>query len=226
MKDHESEEARKEMYRERHTLMENGMEFLLNNHGKSPDLYSTNAHMYLMEHGWELMFPLKKEEWPPDLDSGRYIKEMKWPGWTMYNYVMDVVAPPMISHLRLHFGYAVLEGKLVKCAFFITFRMVGYQIMPQTMVIDPLAVRDGKEPDFYIGCPVGKEDILNCLTMRKHPLEMYVARTEAEEQERDLDVAYMEAYCWQMATHPKLCPPELKEWAEGKRKRKIRDVSV
>jgi hypothetical protein len=225
MRDHRDKKVRDDMNRERRALMENGLEFL-KKYKQSPDLYSYRTHRFLEEHGWELLFPLGREEWPSALSELQFdnAEAMKWPHWTTYQYVMSVIAPPSLPHLLLNFGYAVLDGRLVKCAFFVVQRMVDFQIMPQGMVVDPMAVRDGKEPDFYFGCSVDRKELEDFLVLRENPLEMYSKRMGLEAQECNLEVAYMEAYCLQMATYPELCPQELRDWADGKRIRRGRSI--
>ncbi|MFH0890781.1 MAG: hypothetical protein V1856_01980 [Candidatus Liptonbacteria bacterium] len=216
MENYESDQVRDVMRRELYSLMESGDQFLRDNHGMSTELYPPNVHSFLMEEGWELLFPLGKDEWPPKFRDLAYDEQTTWPHYSMYCYTMDVLCPPSIPRLLLHFGYAVLEGRLVKCAFFVVQKRVDYQPMPQGMVIDPLAVRDGKKPIFYIGCPVDQEDVEHFLTQREHPLEVHVRRRDREEIEERLESSYSEAYAYQIAMAPGWFPPELVSFAKKK----------
>ncbi len=97
---------------------------------------------------------------------------------------MDVIAPPFIPHSLLHFGYAIVDGKLVRSTFFVVQQMVNYQAWPQGMVIDPLAIMNNIQPAFYVGCSVPKEDIESWMLHRKNPLEMYLERKSKKKSER------------------------------------------
>lgn len=214
MENYESGQVREVMRKELDALMESGVGLLRKDGGKNPDLYKEDTHLYLMEHGWKLLFSLEEKQWPENFRKLKYDSVFVWPMYSAYCYLMDVICPPLIPHVLLHFGYAVLGDRLIKCAFFVVQRMVDYQIMPQGMVIDPLAIRSGKKPSFYVGCPVDKEDIENFLIKKKGPLELHVERKGREEHERQLYDSYMEAYVLQVAMAPGWFPPELIKSAE------------
>lgn len=95
--------------------------------------------------------------------------------------------------------------------------MVGYQEMPQSIVMDPLAKIHEIPVEYYVGVPVEQED-LEAFILRTpgNPLENYVARKSKEEHEKRLEDMYMEAYCLQMAHEPHYFPKKLREFAAEK----------
>jgi len=213
-KDYENEEKRELMYTELDKLMKAGAELIRTSGGRRPGFYNLDTHNYLQEHAWELMFPLEKDQWPDKFQELDHDEKLKWPFYTTYRYSMDVIAPPSIPYMLLNFGYAVLDGKLIICAFFVVQRMVEYQEGPQGMVIDPMALRENKKPSYYIGCPVGEGDIRQSLLRRKYPLDIHVARKGKEEHDQQLYDAYMEAYALQISKAPGWFPTELIKFAK------------
>jgi hypothetical protein len=181
------------------------------------NLFNTETHLYILKHGWEILIPAdKKEEWHDKFQAMTYDSMMKWPQTTTYNYIMGVLAPPFIPSSILHFGYAVLEDKLIRSAFYVVQNMVDYQVMPQGMVIDPLAFIQGVKPSFYVGCSVDKKDIESFLMNRKNPknpLEEYVRRTNQKEHEKRIYDSHIEGYFLQMNYQPDWFSEQLMEFA-------------
>ncbi|HVY35737.1 MAG TPA: hypothetical protein VG982_00455 [Candidatus Paceibacterota bacterium] len=144
---------------------------------ESSRFYSRLTHRFLMDHAWEILIPAAKEERPSIFEGLEYDNEMPWPQMTTYNYVMSVLTPPSIPWAMLTFGYAIHEGKLVRSTFFTHQKMVPYQVMPQGIVIDPMAIQKGIQPEYYIGCPVCSKDYIeNFIKMKQNPFEEYVAK--------------------------------------------------
>jgi phosphohistidine phosphatase SixA len=199
-------------------LMDEAYQHIYKKDDEAKKNYSFSAHNFIDKNNYELLFPLEKEKWPEKFLGmiDKYDRQMTWPNWTMYNYMMDVVCPPFIPISLIHFGYAVYENELRPVTFFVMQVMVDYQEWPQGMVIDPLAVRDGKEPDFYIGVPVDKEDIQDWVKYRKtsHPLEYHVTRKNEIEHRERIRRSYMESYYLQMAYEPNWFSHQLLKFAE------------
>lgn len=158
-------------------LMKTAYSLILNGNSKGMEFYSQPTHRFLMAHGWEILIPTPKEEWPEIFEELQYNDQMPWPQMTTYCYVMDILNPPSIPWAMLYFGYAVHEGILTRTAFFVHQKIVPYQPMPQGIVIDPLALQKGIEPDYYIGCPVTSKDyIIDFLKKKQNPFEAYVSK--------------------------------------------------
>lgn len=205
------EEYRIAMLEKRERLMRDAADCLKSNNDLR--FYGQNTHAYLDRCG-ESMFPLDKEEWPDIFRGVLCDPVMKWPYFSVYNYIMSVLAPPFVPYLSLYFGYVILDDQLIRSAFFVTQRMVDYQDMPQGMVIDPMARRQGYKPLFYIGCFVGEDDINNFLESQKNPIEAYVARISKKMDERDLFNLKIEALNHQLACYPEYVTPEMEEFAQ------------
>lgn len=180
--------------------------------------YNLSTHSYIRRNCWEILLPLDKEEWSKTAAelNLNYEESMPWPNFSTYCYSMDVVCPPNIPFRCLYFGYAVMEdGSVVKTAFYHWYKMVNYQIMPQGIVMDPLADMKGIKPRYYIGCSVDREDIEGFIHSRKiNVLERYVERKSKKEHEERLHDSYMEAYYIQMAYEPHYLPQALQEFAK------------
>jgi hypothetical protein len=218
-KDYKNPKVRRSMYKELDCLMKKGRQAISS--GEGSDLYDLATHRYLMEEGWEIMFPLKKELWPNKFNEFLCDENLPWPQYATYSYIMSVLCPPFISSYLLYFGYAIIDGKLVKTTFFAVNTMVEYQEMPQSMVVDPLCLAHGIEPDYYIGCGVGKQDINNFMTLKKNPLELFVKREEEERRKKDeqehkdkLYISYSENYELQIRAAPGYFPPQLIEFCK------------
>jgi len=217
IKEYEKEDVRKFMYGQLELLMKAASDHIYAKDEQSKAYYNSETHHYIDKNSWELLFPLEKERWPDKFNEHQYaqIDKMLWPGYTTYCYMMDVIAPPFIPYFLLHFGYAVVEGKLIRSAFFVVQSMVKYQEWPQGMVIDPLAEHHGVKPSFYIGCAIHeKEFIENWMLDRKNPLEMYVKNKHEEEHKERIRSSYMEAYFMQMSYEPGWFPEGLIEFAK------------
>jgi hypothetical protein len=137
----------------------------------------------------------------------------EWPNSTSYNYSMDVILPPSIPSSILHFGYAVLDDKLIRSSFYVTQMMVDYQIYPQGVVIDPLAVHNGIAPSYYMGVTLDKKDINDFLISKKHPLETFVEKKNKRDHELRIYNSHMEGYFTQMAYEPGWFSDQLMEFA-------------
>lgn len=212
-KDYQKAEVRRDMYEELHRLMEEAHQIISDK--KGGHLYDSLTHIYLMRNGWEIMFPLEKERWPNMFFEKIVIDyALPWPQYATYAYIMNVLYPPAFSPYSLYFGYAVIDGKLVRTAFFTIETIVKYQIMPQAMVIDPLCFAHGITPDYYIGCPVEKQDIEEGLLSRKGPLELFVKRKSEQELADRLYNDHIMVYDLQLAYEPGYFPPQLIKFAE------------
>lgn len=210
-------EVRDFMYGQLKLLMDAASDHIHEKDEESKKYYDSRTHHYLDKNGWELLFPLEKERWPDNFLEHNYmdIDQKIWPQFTTYSYMMDVIAPPLIPSILLNFGYAVVEGKLIRCTFFVLQTMVDYQVMPQGMVIDPLAEYHGIKPSFYIGCAIyDKKYIENWMIYKKNPLEMFVNEKNAEEHKERIRNSYMEAYNNQMMYEPEWFPEKLIKFAQ------------
>lgn len=216
MKSYENENARSLMWQNLEKLMKEAQDHIWEKDEQSKQYYNSMTHHHIDKEGWELLFPLEKEKWPKRfLNMERhYDSHMTWPGYSTYCYMMDVLAPPLIPHILLHFGYAIVDGKLVRSTFFVVQQMVDYQEWPQGMVIDPLAIMNNIQPTFYVGCSVPKEDIQNWMIHRKNPLEMYLERKSKKEHEERLYDSYMESYRLQILHEPGWFPEQLITFAK------------
>lgn len=219
MKEFEKEEVRNSMYEQLEVLMKEAQDHIYNKDEESKRFYSSNAHWYLADNIYELMFPLEKERWPKNFKN-QYLQmeDMAWPLYTNYCYFMDIIAPPFIPYSLLHFGYAIVDNQLIRTTFFVVQRMVDYQKRPQAMVIDPLAEHHGIKPSFYTGSPVpDKKYIQDWMLTRENPLELYMIDVQKENErkhkERIRD-SYFESYHLQMAYAPEWFPDELVEFAK------------
>jgi hypothetical protein len=171
------ESVRNAAQKEVSELMSAAYNLIFTGNVKGVEFYSQPTHRFLMEHGWEILIPAPKEEWPDIFTELQYNDQMPWPQMTTYCYVMDVLNPPFVPWAALHFGYAVHEGKLIRTSFFTHQKMVPWQAMPQGIVIDPMAMQKGIEPEYYIGCPVTSKDYLLVLLQKKqNPFEIYVSK--------------------------------------------------
>ncbi len=211
-KDYKNKKVREAMYKQLTLLMEEGASRIKNKNGA--ELYCLSTHYYLMENAWEIMFPLKQEFWPDKFNDYLADSNLPWPQGSTYSYIMSVVCPPFISCSNLYFGYAVLDGKLIRTTFFAIETLVDYQIMPQAMVIDPLCLAHGIKPDYYIGCWAEKQDIDNFIILRKNPLDLFVDRKQKEAHKERLYDTYMESYNLQMLHAPGYFPPQLLRFAK------------
>ena len=216
-KEYEKKEVREFMYGQLALLMKVATGHISDKDEESRRFYNSETHYFIEKNILELLFPMDKEQWPTKFqEMGRnYDPQMSWPGYATYCYLMDVIAPPCISFILLHFGYAVVEGKLIRSTFFVVQSMVNYQPWPQGMVIDPLADIHGVKPSFYVGCSVpNKKFIENWMISRKNPLEVYVEEREEKEHKKDIWRSYMETYALQMTHEPQWFPKELIKFAE------------
>ncbi len=211
-RDYRNPKVRRSMYEELAALMEEGTQAIFDDEGKH--LYNSATHQYLKKNGWEIMFPLEKSRWPDKFNEFLADGNLPWPQYTTYSYVMSVLCPPFISPYSVYFGYAMVDGKLIRTTFFAIETIVKYQIMPQAMVIDPLCLAHGIEPEYYIGCWAEKADIDNFMILRKNPLEMFVARKNEKAHKEELYYSYMEAYNLQMFHEPGYFPYQLIEFAK------------
>ena len=210
--DYQKPAVRKRMYEQVEKLMDQAASDIYSSQEKG--LYSLAVHHHLQRHAWEIMFPLGREYWPNNFCGYLCDPSLPWPQATSYSYCMDVTCPPFLSHGYLMFGYAVLGGKLVRTTFFSVETIVKYQIMPQAMVIDPLATHHGIVPEYYLGCRVDRCDIDNLLISRENPLESFVKRINEKQHKERLYNSYMEAYNLQMAYEPGWFPKQLLAFAE------------
>ncbi|HXK35363.1 MAG TPA: hypothetical protein VJ103_02585 [Candidatus Paceibacterota bacterium] len=216
-KEYSKKEVRDFMYGQLALLMKAATGHIFAKDEESKKFYNSETHHYIEKNGWELLFPMDKDQWPTNFQEmgRRYDSQMSWPGFSTYCYLMDVIAPPFIPHISLHFGYAVVEGKLTRSTFFVVQGMVKYQLAPQGMVIDPLADVHGAKPSFYVGCPVlDKKYIEDWMISRKNPLEMYVKGRNEEEYRGKIRASYMAAYWLQMEHEPQWFPKALIKFAE------------
>lgn len=129
---------------------------------------------------------------------------------------MDVLFPPNMAASSLYFGYAILEdGTIQKTCFFNWMKIVDYQVMPQGIVMDPLAKLHNISVKYYVGVPIEKEDLQRFISrVPGHPLENYVKRKNNEEHEKRLHDTYMQAYFLQLQYEPNYFPRKLREFAE------------
>lgn len=207
------------MYEKHHKLMADiqGIIWDENQKDKHSQYYNSSTHGFLKEHAWEILFPVPEEEWFRNLKNlSRYNKDMPWPQFAPYQYTMDVIYPPNMTESSLCFGYAFLEdGTVKKTCFFNWMKIVNYQVMPQGIVMDPLAKLHGISVKYYVGVPIDKEDLEHFLLRAPgHPLENYVKRKRDEEHQQRLHDSYMEAYYLQMQYEPNYLPHKLQEFAK------------
>ena len=221
MEEFEKQEVRNSYEKQFSILMKEARAHIVKGDEESKKFYELHTHWYLEpeEDGWELLFPLDKQEWPTNFkNSYLQIEDMQWPQYTNYCYLMDILAPPFIPFLLLYFGYAVVEGVLIKTSFFVIQKMVNYQIMPQGMVVDPLAEYHGIKPSFYVGIPVpNKKYVEDWMITRQNPLEMYmidVQKKKEIEHKEKLRNSYFESYCIQMAYAPGWFSDQLLEFSK------------
>lgn len=219
MKEFETQEVRDSMFKQLILLLEEAGGHIFNKDEESKRFYSSDGHWYIEDNIYELMFPLEKERWPENFKN-QYLEmeQMAWPQYTNYCYLMDIIAPPFIPYSLLHFGYAVVDGKLIKTTFFVVQTMVDYQISPQGMVIDPLAEYHGIKASFYVGTPLpDKKYIEEWMNTRKSPFEMYMMDVQKENEKKHQEKirdSYFESYYLQMAYAPEWFPDELIEFAK------------
>ena len=208
--------ARDAMWKQLEELMGVARNTIWKNDDDSRKYYDANTHAFLYENTYELMFPLDKEKWPSKFQEHYLeIQAMVWPQFTTYCYGMDVIAPPCVPLGLLHFGYAVVDGILIKTTFFVVQMMVDYQLWAQGMVIDPLAVYHGKMPQYYIGCPIpDTKFILEWRRNGKHPLEGYVSQKNEKERSDRIYDSSMQAYYTQMTYEPHWFPDDLITFAK------------
>lgn len=141
--------------------------------------YNERTHQFLMRHAWGIILPASDEEHPPIFKEIGFSKEMSWPYMTTHAYVTAAVfGNPPVPWQMVTFGYAVVEGSLVRTTFFTHQKLVGYQPMPQGIAIDLLAKTKGIQVDYYIGMPVcSKSYLTDFLNVKKvNPFEVYVEK--------------------------------------------------
>jgi len=145
---------------------------------KDPDVekifHSKIVHQYLQEERVmecvyrprEVYLPLPKNEWPnrlKDLEK-TYGSHVRWPQHSSYFCVADKLMSPEIPYM-MYSGYAVHKDTLVPCSFFIVMEMTEQdcgdkkEMLPEIFVVDPLALRDGKQPECYIGIHIRRESM-------------------------------------------------------------------
>lgn len=206
----ETVEAHEELVdrlREKYIGLSKEMSLLFLKEGDKP-FYSKETH-WTIQYEFEKLskqvyIPLPKTDWPEQyIENDKYEPQMKWPNWTFYNYSMDVVFPPHFRPTALYFGYALYQDKLVPCAFFVTGKIMEQTFgeitipIPTMYAVDPIATRDGIEPECYVGVSVAQEHVQQWLLTKKmenHPLEAHVrqviekvtAEREKIENERKL----------------------------------------
>ena len=213
-----TQENLENMYKKHEVLMDNIQNILWDDNQKEKHslYYNIETHCHLKEHAWEILFPVSEDEWFKNIKSSRYEKQMSWPQYSVYQYIMDVLYPPNIPASALYFGYAILEdGSTVKTCFFQWMKMVNYQVMPQGIVMDPLAKIHKIKVSYYVGMPLENKDLENfLLRVPGHPLENYVKRKNEEEHKKRLHDSYMESYYLQMQYEPEYFPRKLIEFAK------------
>jgi len=182
---------------------------------KRNDLYGLDAHQYLINHAWEIMFPLEYSEWPEEFHKVHFTKKISWPSETTSSYIMKVILPPFINSFSLCFGYAILGEELIKTSFFIMADISKYQSITQGMVIDPLARLNEVEPDYYIGCGVEKSIIDDFVFLKKNPLEKFANNETEKRYKRIFHDVNTEEYALQLSLAPHYFPPQLLKFAEG-----------
>lgn len=139
----------------------------------------------------EIYLPLPQEEWPNRFKSlfESFDSHITWPYHTTGQYVSDKLMPPMIPDL-LYAGYAIYEGVLVPCTFFVAYQMTeqdlgdAREMLPEIFVVDPLAIRSGKQPDCYIGISIREEFIQDWYLQRHKTLPLI--KLEVNEQVKKL----------------------------------------
>ncbi len=218
--EHMTEELLNSMYEEHHKMMDAIQNILWdeNQKDKHPQYYNSYTHNFLKRNAWEILFPVPQEEWFRSLqDLNQYNKEMPWPQYAPYQYSMDVLFPPNLQASALYFGYAILEdGTVKKTCFFNWMKIVNYQVMPQGVVMDPLAKLHDISVKYYVGVPLDREDLERFISRTPgHPLENYVTRKNKEEHEKRLHDSYMESYYLQMQYEPHYLPYALQEFAKA-----------
>lgn len=149
-----------DMYKEHEKAMEFIRQILRDENKKDlhRNYYNLQTHNFLEKHAWEILLPVSQEEWFKSLQElKRYNDQMPWPQYATYQYCMDVALPPNISEHALYFGYAILEDNaVVRTCFFQWMKLVNYQIMPQGIVMDPLAKIHNIPVKYYVGISVEK----------------------------------------------------------------------
>lgn len=168
-----------------------------------PSFYSLDTHEYLGEvHMYhtsklkrEVVLPMLRDKWISKdkclkLETFYATNNNKWPINSHYFYSMDYLTGEAPGFLR--FGYAICEGELFPCAFFVQMTMtqkieeIPGELFPEEFVIDPMALACGKRPDCYIGVEVPLSLVEKWLLSRsteKHPLETYVKEHNKERTE-------------------------------------------
>jgi hypothetical protein len=158
------------------SLMTKALEIIMSGVPEAARFYNETTHNFLMRHAWEIQIPASVKERPVIFKDLRYDDGIPWPQATTYCYVMNVLNLPSVPWPMLNFGYAVHDGKLIRTAFFAHQKLVEYQDMPQSIVVDPLAIQRGIEPDYYVGCPVCSKSYLEgfIINRKQNPFENYV----------------------------------------------------
>ncbi len=64
MKLYENESARSLMYQNLQKLMKEAQEHIYEKDEHSKQYYNTMTQHHIVKEGWELLFPLEKEDWP------------------------------------------------------------------------------------------------------------------------------------------------------------------
>ncbi len=123
------ESVRNDMWKQLNILMDKAQNHIFEKNDESKNFYNSPTHHFINENRFELFFPLENKYWPEKFQKHQYlsIEQMIWPNFTTYCYMMDVIAPPYIPSSLLHFGYAVLDNKLIRSTFFVIQVMVNYQ---------------------------------------------------------------------------------------------------
>lgn len=214
------------------TLAHDAWENIMDHPESANGYYDISTHSFLKRgdensagYPREVILPLPKEEWPEKFSEleKRYDSQMTWPKYSMYLYTMDVFCPPFIPVCLLHFGYAIHQGKLIRCPFFVVFQMTEQTInkekilLPEAFAIDPLALKSGITPDCYVGVNLKKEYVEEWFLSRGktgHPLENYVTKKNQKEHEERLYNSYMESYNLQMTYEPGWFPQQLIDFAK------------
>jgi len=179
---------------------------------KTKHLYNAETHVYIIHELFEIFLPIEK--WSGKLKELSHDSLIPWPGGTTYFYSMDTVLPPNIPSGWLHFGYAFLDDKFVKTAFYGLQTIVDFQLCPQGVAVDPIAINHGIKPSFYIGVTINKKNIENFLLTKKgNPLETFVNEENKRKHEERIRDSEREFYHTQMTYEPGWFSDELMKLA-------------
>lgn len=180
---------------------------------KPPHLYGLAAHLNLMKHGWDIVYPLLPGAWPEEYKGIHVGEDWAWPGDTVrFNVALWEERKIPVSHL--YFGYVVVDDRLERCSFFtVNNKRKASFAEPDHLALDLLAWREERTPECYCGCPVDSASLRQYLLDGTDPWEYHVLRTRPKTTAALEKEMHLAAYSIQMQYEPDNFPPDLLEKA-------------